>query len=65
VESSINMSQIDVNQARKTNTINKIKSSDVKLRRPNTINTVQVENSSNMNANINMHKSNTDIDLIF
>lgn len=58
----------DLNQAKKTsisNTINKIKYSDVKLRRPNTINTVQVENSSNMianvNANVNMQKSNTDV----
>lgn len=60
--SSLQVNQ-DLNQTKTSpNIINKIaKSSDVKLRRPNTINMAQVENSSNMNGNINMHKSNTDV----
>lgn len=53
----------DVNQTKKTSIpdiINKTtKSTDVKLRRPNAINAMQVENSSNMNAN--MHMNNTDV----
>ncbi|TGZ57701.1 uncharacterized protein [Temnothorax longispinosus] len=53
--SSLKINQ-DVNQTKKTsipNIINKIaKSSDVKLRRPNAIDAVQVENSSNMNTDI-------------
>ncbi|XP_077271610.1 vreteno [Temnothorax americanus] len=58
--SSLKINQ-DVNQTKKTsipNIINKTAtSSDVKLRRPNTINAVQVENSSNMNTD--MDKNNT------
>ncbi|XP_071635871.1 uncharacterized protein Vret isoform X1 [Temnothorax longispinosus] len=60
--SSLKINQ-DVNQTKKTsvpNIINKTAtSSDVKLRRPNTINAVQVENSSNMNTD--MDKNNTDV----
>ncbi|XP_071557115.1 uncharacterized protein Vret isoform X2 [Temnothorax nylanderi] len=60
--SSLKINQ-DVNQTKKTpipNIINKTaKSNDVKLRRPNTINAVRVENSSNMNTD--MDKNNTDV----
>jgi len=38
-----------------------VKSNDVKLRRPNTSNATQAESSSNMSANVNKHKSNTDV----
>ncbi|XP_011703601.1 PREDICTED: LOW QUALITY PROTEIN: tudor domain-containing protein 1-like [Wasmannia auropunctata] len=51
----------DVNKIKKTLTPNveTAKSSDVKLRRPNTFNVSQAECSNNTSANINEHKSNT------
>ncbi|XP_012539479.1 uncharacterized protein LOC105838453 isoform X2 [Monomorium pharaonis] len=62
--SSLQIGQ-DVDQTKTSalNAINKtVKSNDLKLRRPNTHNTMQTENSNDdTSVNINMHKSNTNV----
>ncbi|KAG5329270.1 RNF17 protein, partial [Acromyrmex charruanus] len=57
--SSLQINQ-DANQIKKTisNVDKQTKSSDVKLRRPNTFNAMQIENSNNASENINEHENN-------
>ncbi|XP_012055577.1 PREDICTED: uncharacterized protein LOC105618659 [Atta cephalotes] len=56
--SSLQINQ-DANQIKTISNVDKlIKSGDVKLRRPNTFNVMQVENSNNMSENINEHENN-------
>ncbi|XP_011646111.1 uncharacterized protein LOC105432843 isoform X3 [Pogonomyrmex barbatus] len=64
IDTNMSLLQINqgMNQMKRTSYMNDeiIKSNDVKLRRPNTFNGIQAENSNNTNRNDSMHRSNAE-----